>query len=517
MIVKKLMILLIPLISISISAKSWNQKRFSKENTTYEISGDYDLEGKTITIPSGCTLRFKGGTIRNGYLRGNGTSIETNYKQIFDASLHMLGDWNIEAWLPEWFGAKGEKGQVDSKAIQCALDAARDTESKNVKLQGKTYYIDATLNIYPFTTLIGAEQTAFWLYATQIMSISKVDVIRLTALDEDVRSTGVTLKNLIIRNGSDESYSNVGVMMNKDTERFGVDRLRMENVQVLYFEYGIKADLYGYDAPFAYCDFRNVECNHNNIGFCVDGHYDGGKNGHKVWMNVNRFEFCRFSGNRIGGIYVHDIWMFLNNVFDQCTVEGNGKNYSLSLYNQLGVFGAKFANRYSPSTGGNAFQNCYFEGNYPRRKGTGDDKGEYEFGNYIFPESFMESKMTGNVILQQYDFSFSNCLSSRNKSFVLLNDNSHVIITGTTIYDLEKVSRADSKRYFIEFNDAYVQSSVNTERNHFYISEDNKLQYFHFYATPHGDNSKYNIHKVDDVDGGNVELVNMPVKPLLKK
>jgi hypothetical protein len=347
------------------------------------------------------------------------------------------------------------------------------------------------------------------------MPIKKVDAIQLTATEKEEKSTGVTLKNLIIRNGSGENYTMSGVLMSKDGEKFGVLKLRMENVQVLYFENGIKADLYG-GSPFAYCDFRNVECNHNNIGFYVDGHFKGGKDDNNVWMNVNRFEFCCFSHNRIGGVYIHNVWMFLNNVFDQCTIEGNGNEYSMPLYNQFGTFGAKISNWYTPTSGGNVFQNCYFEINIPRRIGSEVNKGEYGFEEYIYPLGFTENKKTGNVILQQHNVNFTNCISLRNKCFVLLNDNSHINITGITIYDLGKVSTTDSKSYFIEFNDAYVQSSVNSEKNRFNISKNNSLQYFHFIATPKED-SKYSILKEDDFDGGEVHLEDMSVKGLLTK
>ena len=512
---KTLFAVILSIIAFPTTAKKLDDSFFNKENTTYVISVDYDLAGKTITIPAGCILQYNGGVIKNGCLKGSATAIDAKYQKIFGTGLQLLGTWNIEAWLPEWFGAKGERGIIDTKDIQSALDAARNTGVKIVKLLGKTYYIDATLNVYPYTSLIGVDKTVSWLYATQIIPTSKVDAIKITANESDDSSTGVTIKNLIIRNGAGAYYSNTGVLLSKDTHKFGVSKLTMENVQILYFDYGIKADLYG-RSPFSDCDFRNVECAHNNIGLCVEGHFDG-SNGNKIWMNVNRFEFCRFSGNRIGGIYVHDVWMFMNNVFDQCTIEGNGNDYMLSLYKKGGVYGAKFANMYTPTTGGNVFQNCYFEGNIPRRKDNKAVVGEYKYGEYIYPEKFTDSKMTGNVILQQHDFSFSNCISSRNKSFVLLNDNSHVNITGTTVYDMEKTSETDKKRYFIEFNDAYVPSSVSTERNIFKILKENTLHYFHFIATPKGGDSKYKIQKGDNVDGGKVELDNMPVRQLLRK
>ncbi len=490
---------------------------FNKENTTYVIRRNYDLAGKTITIPAGCTLRFKGGIIKNGCLKGTGTTIEAGNQQLFETSTCFKGSWRVDSWIPEWFGAKGERGQNDAEAIQCALDAARDTDTKIVKLQSKTYYTDETLNIYPYTSFIGAEKTAYWIYASQISPTSNVDAIRITTVGNEVRSTGVTMKNLIIRNGSGELYSKIGILLSNDNENFGITRLSIENVQVLFFDYGLKAELYGNDAPLAYCSFHNLECNNNIIGFYVDGHFEGGKNGHMAWMNVNRFEFCHFSENRIGGLRIQNVWMLLNNVFDQCTFEGNGNNYSLSLYKKEGSYGAKIDNWYTPTTGGNVFQNCYFEMNIPRRQNGDAEVGEYKYGQSIFPEGFFKSKMTGNVILRQHDFSFSNCISSRNKCFVLLTDNCHINVTGTSIFDLEKVSESDSVRFFIEFNDAFVQSSVNTERNHFMISKENTLKYFNFLATPKGAQSKYTIKKMDDIDGGKVELNDMKVGALLNK
>lgn len=511
---RSLLLILFSIISFFLPANSKSTLTFRQENAVYEIKENYDLAGKTITIPAGCTLRYKGGKINNGTLKGSGTMVDANYNQIFGNNLRFEGSWNVVAWLPEWFGAKGEEGKIDTKALQCALDAARDTDSRIVQLQGRTYYTDAPLSVYPYTSLIGADLTASWLNATQIMPTSDVNGVQLTAVGSDAESCCVTIKNLIIRNGH-SNYSNVGLLISKDSICFGVSKLRLENVQILYFNYGIMADLYGM-SPFAYCDFRNVECNHNNIGLYVEGHYDGDKCSHKIWMNLNRFEFCRFSENRIGGVYVHDVWNLFNNTFDQCCFEGNGRYYSLTRYNQYGAYGAKFSNTFTPSSGGNIFQNCYFEVNIPQRKGSVVEKEEYKYGEIIYPVGFLESKTTGNVILQQHSFSFDNCVSSRNKCFVLLNDNSHINITRSFFYDLEQISMTDFERYFIEFNDTYVPSSVYSERNSFNISHGKKFHYFHFITTPNGKNSIYSIQKDDTIDGGTVKLDNSSIKKLLK-
>lgn len=53
------------------------QDMISRENTKYTIKYEFDLEGKEIVIPSGCTLRFKkNGCIRNGIIIFNDTRVE---------------------------------------------------------------------------------------------------------------------------------------------------------------------------------------------------------------------------------------------------------------------------------------------------------------------------------------------------------------------------------------------------------------------------------------------------------
>ena len=49
--------------------------QLTKTNTVYEITEDYDLHNKKVVVPSGCTLVFKGGRIRNGVLDLNNCSI----------------------------------------------------------------------------------------------------------------------------------------------------------------------------------------------------------------------------------------------------------------------------------------------------------------------------------------------------------------------------------------------------------------------------------------------------------
>lgn len=90
--------------------------QISTPNIIYKIVSDIDLGGETLTIPSGCTLDFQGGSIRNGNLILNATrilpyslklddyitaEISGTYKEgqvIYDSSLKIMKLWNGERW-----------------------------------------------------------------------------------------------------------------------------------------------------------------------------------------------------------------------------------------------------------------------------------------------------------------------------------------------------------------------------------------------------------------------------------
>ena len=52
-------------------------------NMTYVIQYDFDLEGEKLRLPLGCTLLFEGGSISNGELIGNKTTLEGSIKVTF--------------------------------------------------------------------------------------------------------------------------------------------------------------------------------------------------------------------------------------------------------------------------------------------------------------------------------------------------------------------------------------------------------------------------------------------------
>lgn len=134
-----------PNTGITYSTNFLTQAMLSKENTIYIIQYDYNLNGRTITIPSGCVLLFEGGSISTGILSGNNTIIVAEPYNIFK-TIGFAGTFNIEKVIPEWFGAKGDNSTINTKPFQDAIDFA-ELIASNVEFQSGDYVIDNTLYI----------------------------------------------------------------------------------------------------------------------------------------------------------------------------------------------------------------------------------------------------------------------------------------------------------------------------------------------------------------------------------
>lgn len=93
-----------------------------KAKTRYIVQSKFDLCGETVSMPQNSILEFNGGFLYNGELLGKNTLIVSKANQVFDTTIVLSGDWTGVELLPEWFGAKGDGLEDDTKAVQCAID-----------------------------------------------------------------------------------------------------------------------------------------------------------------------------------------------------------------------------------------------------------------------------------------------------------------------------------------------------------------------------------------------------------
>lgn len=116
-----------------------SQDMINSPNTIYIIQYDYDLAGGTINIPSNCILDFQGGSIKNGKIVGDNTSIKASTK-IFDSSISIKGTFiNGNTICPLWFGANPDRTFDNSYILSYIFSMIPNNFT--VDFLGETYYI----------------------------------------------------------------------------------------------------------------------------------------------------------------------------------------------------------------------------------------------------------------------------------------------------------------------------------------------------------------------------------------
>lgn len=71
----------------------------SKDNYTYIITKDVDLQGEILVLPANSVLKFDGGTIKNGEIKGNNTTIIIDYnRDVFD-NIYFTGTFKKSSQL----------------------------------------------------------------------------------------------------------------------------------------------------------------------------------------------------------------------------------------------------------------------------------------------------------------------------------------------------------------------------------------------------------------------------------
>lgn len=101
--------------------------------TIYEIRYNFDLDGETITIPNGCSLRFNGGSLSNGKLVGSDTKVEFIGEYAGFNDITLFGTWS--GHIIDLYFNYTEK----SDAWKLIYNLTR---FNNIELKREEYYID---------------------------------------------------------------------------------------------------------------------------------------------------------------------------------------------------------------------------------------------------------------------------------------------------------------------------------------------------------------------------------------
>lgn len=112
----------------------------SESNTIYEIRYGFELDGKTLEVPENCTLKFEGGSIKNGKIIGKNTSLLTHKNTIF-YNIYIDGNWNVQDIYSIWFDLIPDNINIDNKKnLQNLVRLSSEDIKNNVYVEGGSFY-----------------------------------------------------------------------------------------------------------------------------------------------------------------------------------------------------------------------------------------------------------------------------------------------------------------------------------------------------------------------------------------
>lgn len=222
-----------PNTGITYSTNLLTQQMLNKENTIYVLQYDYNLNGQTITIPSGCVLLFEGGSISNGTLKGSSTIILGETNHIF-INLNVLGTWGNSFKL-SYFN-KPELNYDSFIDIQKGINAIANTPNKfiiDIDCWGSSFvFVPSNTHILINSTITKtAPEGGFSVFPKNadtggFDSIKNVIIEGDGILDQNTRNTNdvsasfircyhasnITIKNLTFKDSANYHYIELGAV-----------------------------------------------------------------------------------------------------------------------------------------------------------------------------------------------------------------------------------------------------------------------------------------------------------------
>ena len=117
------------------------QDMINQENTVYIVQYDFDLDGKVISIPKGCTLWFQGGSINNGTMYLQETAILGAFEFADMGTAKLFGKFNTGQIMT--FSNDSYKAKEDGYFVPSTKPSSA-TPQEDAKQDRETFYTKNT-------------------------------------------------------------------------------------------------------------------------------------------------------------------------------------------------------------------------------------------------------------------------------------------------------------------------------------------------------------------------------------
>jgi hypothetical protein len=265
-------------------------EQVTKENTIYEIRYDFDLGGETVTIPSGCALKFEGGVLKNGIVDFNHCIIYADNNVVIFNSIEIS---NLSIIHADW------------------VDGSKDDLAKLLKIKGITLYIgkgsyNASVSKLVLEDIIIKGENK---YDSKIyLKDSATNSAYLLGFGVNVELRDVTINNDCAYTGQVMRLSNEFLPVNMTKPHWVIDNINMVSAYSTSDYSGYKStaiaiycrdkdddgksiynsvtSAYEHTNAVSYLrDFNNIYLQYYNVGIDVLIHQEDTSISKKIWCN----------------------------------------------------------------------------------------------------------------------------------------------------------------------------------------------------------------------------------------
>lgn len=272
------------------------QAMINKANTIYVIQYDYDLKEASINIPENCVLQFDGGSLSNGTITGNGTSIDSIPIYIFK-DIIFEGTFKGEFYV-EYMGAS-----IKNEDNSGYFNKAFSSVIKHWVANSSFYKISNTIII---------NNNSFFTFKCigEIIVTKGIDAFKFIGkYNNNIVFDVYAIKTDEPPISSDDNhtqydYDDLAGSAITIASNFYNSTIKIG--YILYFKYGLhmsidSAENFHIGIQYMKFYFQNIECT-----TCI--FFDYKDNSRKGWINENQFFGGRLTGNY--GILTTDIDFF---------------------------------------------------------------------------------------------------------------------------------------------------------------------------------------------------------------
>lgn len=209
-------------------ANSSFASQVTAQNTIYEIRDAFDLSGETVNIPSGCILRFNGGSLSNGNVVYNNTEIQGT--PILNCVCTGLLKNTIVS--PQMYGAKGDAVNDDTTAFVNLANWANSIQGKKIYIPSGHYIIKSDIIFTKDIVLFGDGETSILDFSASTTNCGlqfngSYETLNVTLTADVAKGANV----IPVSDGSVFSENDLCIILNDDDYSFSTRRAEYKQGQ----------------------------------------------------------------------------------------------------------------------------------------------------------------------------------------------------------------------------------------------------------------------------------------------